>query len=154
MALQQEIKKRQPFESPEQEACLNLVRTGDLLQLDFTRLFREHGLSPPLYNVLRILRGAGGDGLPCLEIASRMIGSVPDITRLIDRLEKPGQVGADPLNGRPPRGAGANYACGLKLLAKLDKPVLELHQRQLGHLSRKELSQLNRLLLKARRAES
>ena len=49
MNLQQEIKKRQPFESPEQEACLNLVRTGDLLQLDFTRLFREHGLAPMRY---------------------------------------------------------------------------------------------------------
>jgi DNA-binding MarR family transcriptional regulator len=151
MSLQQEIKKRRAFESPEQETCLNLVRTGDLLQLDFTRLFREHGLSPPQYNVLRILRGAGGAGLPSLEIASRMIGSVPDITRLIDRLEKSALVerarSADDRRVVLVRTTPA----GLKLLGRLDKPVLDLHQQQLGHLSRTELSQLNRLLLKARR---
>jgi DNA-binding MarR family transcriptional regulator len=154
MSLQQEIKKRQPFDSPEQEACLNLVRTGDLLQLDFTRLFREHGLSPPLYNVLRILRGAGGDGLPSLEVAGRMIGSVPDITRLIDRLEQAGHV--ERIRSTEDRRVVMVRIApaGLKLLAKLDKPVLELHQRQLGHLSRKELSELNRLLLKARRTDS
>jgi DNA-binding MarR family transcriptional regulator len=154
MNLQQEIKKRQPFESPEQEACLNLVRTGDLLQLDFTRLFREHGLSPPLYNVLRILRGAGGAGLPCLEVAGRMIGSVPDITRLIDRLEKSGQVERTRSTDDRRVVLVRITPAGLKLLARLDKPVLDLHQRQLGHLSRKELAQLNQLLLKARRAES
>ncbi len=154
MNLQQEIKKRQPFESPEQEVCLNLVRTGDLLQLDFTRLFREHGLSPPLYNVLRILRGAGGEGLPCLEIGSRMIGSVPDITRLIDRLETSGQVERARSTDDRRVVLVRITPVGLKLLARLDKPVLDLHQRQLGHLTRKELSQLNRLLLKARRSEA
>src|SRR4051794_29894452 len=92
--LRREIKKRDPFESPEQEAMLNLVRTNDRFGLRFARLFREHGLTPSQYNVLRILRGEGKP-LPCLEIADRMIAAVPGITGLIDRLEALGLVGRD-----------------------------------------------------------
>ena len=152
VGLQQEIKKRQPFEVLEQEVALNLFRTSDLLQLDFTRLFREHGLSPQQYNVLRILRGVGAEGLPCLEIAARMIGTVPDITRLIDRLEKAGYIERTRSDEDRRVVQVQITAVGLKLLARLDKPVVELHQQQLGHLNRKELSQLNELLLKARQA--
>src|SRR4051794_6704716 len=87
MALKDEIKKRKPFDQPEEEAFLNLFRTTTLLQVDFERLFKGCGLSEPQYNVLRILRGAGPAGLPSTEIADRMITRVPDITRLVDRLE-------------------------------------------------------------------
>src|SRR5262245_29150921 len=85
--LQQQLKKKKPFDSPEQEAVLNLLRTGDWLDNRLNRLFREHGLTSSQYNVLRILRGEGGP-LPSLEIAERMIQVVPAITGLIDRLEK------------------------------------------------------------------
>ena len=85
--LQAEIKKRQPFDSLEQEAFLNLLRTSDQLNCEFTRLFAAHSLSGPQYNVLRILRGSCEEGLPCLEIAGQMITRMPDITRLVDRLE-------------------------------------------------------------------
>src|ERR1700685_3235300 len=85
--LQRELKKKRPFESPEQEALLNLVRTNDRFQFRFARLFREYGLTPSQYNVLRILRGEGKP-LPCLEIADRLIAAVPAITGLIDRLER------------------------------------------------------------------
>src|SRR3954464_2829510 len=90
--LQAEIKKKRPFESPAEEAYLNLIRTYGMLETDFNRLFKQHGISEPKYNVLRILRGAGGDGLPSLEIASRMITRVPDVTRIVDRLETQGLV--------------------------------------------------------------
>src|SRR5258708_28388466 len=89
--LQQELKKKRPFESPEQEAALNIVRTNDQLQIRFARLFREHGLTPSQYNILRILRGEGKP-LPILEIADRTITVVPGITGLIDRLEEAGFV--------------------------------------------------------------
>src|SRR5262249_46778704 len=89
--LQHELKKKRPFESPEQEAALNVVRTSDQLQIRFARLLREQGLTPSQYNVLRILRGEGNP-LPILEIASRTITVVPGITGLIDRLEKAGLV--------------------------------------------------------------
>src|SRR6476469_6214516 len=84
--LQNELKKKRPFESPEQEAALNVLRTNDQLQIRFARLFREFGLTPSQYNVLRILRGEG-QPLPCLEVADRMVAAVPGITGLIDRLE-------------------------------------------------------------------
>src|SRR5262245_15628615 len=85
--LRDEIKKRQPFASAEQEAVLNLFRTSDRLQIRFTRLFRDHGLTSSQYNILRILRGEGRP-LPVLEIAERTITVVPGITGLVDRLER------------------------------------------------------------------
>src|SRR5262245_24291838 len=91
-SLQHELRKKHPFDSAEQEASLNLVRTQDHVQHEFSRLFEAHGASGPQYNVLRILRGTGGDGLPCLEIAAQMVTRMPDITRLVDRLERAGLV--------------------------------------------------------------
>src|SRR5271166_5569364 len=85
--LQKELKKRRPFDSPEQEATLSIARTADRFGICFTRLFREFGLTPSQYNVLRILRGEGKP-LPCLEVAERLIATVPAITGLIDRLER------------------------------------------------------------------
>jgi hypothetical protein len=82
--LQKELGKRHPFDSPEQEACLNLWRTHDHIEGAFARLFGEHGLSGPQYNVLRILRGHGGEGVPTLVIAGEMVSRMPDVTRLVD----------------------------------------------------------------------
>src|SRR2546428_12986465 len=90
--LQHELKKKRPFESPEEEATLNIVRTSDQLQIRFGRLLREHGLtSPTQYNILRILRGEGKP-LPILEIASRTITVVPGITGLVDLIARAGPV--------------------------------------------------------------
>src|SRR5262245_2478637 len=89
--LQQDGRQREPFSFPEQEIFLNLFRTGDRLQHRFARLFREYGLTPSQFNVLRILRGEGKP-MPCLEIAERTITVVPGITGLIDRLESAGLV--------------------------------------------------------------
>jgi DNA-binding MarR family transcriptional regulator len=148
--LQDELKKRLPFDSPEQEAMLNLLRTNDTFELEFVRLFRQHGLSPPQYNILRILRGSGGEGLPCLEVAGRMVTCVPDITRLIDRLERAGLVARTRSNEDRRVVQVSILARGLDLLKALDEPVLALHKRLIGHLSRDELAELNRLLVKAR----
>jgi DNA-binding MarR family transcriptional regulator len=145
-----EIKKRRPFESPAEEAYLNLIRTYGVLEADFARLFKQQRISEPKYNVLRILRGAGGDGLPSLEIASRMITRVPDVTRIVDRLETQGLV------KREKTAADLRVVLvritkkGLDLLGKLDEPIRALHCRQLQHLSKAELAELSRLLVKAR----
>ncbi|MCA9040058.1 MAG: MarR family transcriptional regulator [Planctomycetaceae bacterium] len=147
--LQQEIKKRDPFESPEQEAFLNLLRTGDQFENRSGKLFREHGITPSQYNVLRILRGEGKP-LPSLEIADRLIQVVPAITGLIDRLEKQDLVKRE----RCVEDRRVVYvsitARGRELLKKLDQPVKKLHEQLLGHLTRKELKELSRLLEKAR----
>src|ERR1700726_3967347 len=84
--LQHELKKKRPFESPQEEALLSIMRTSDRLQIRSARLLREHGLTPSQYNILRILRGEGKP-LPI-----RRIAVVPGITGLIDRLEQAGFV--------------------------------------------------------------
>ena len=89
--LQHELKKKRPFESPEEEALLSVVRTSDQLQIRSARMLREHGLIAHAVQHPRILRGEGKP-LPILEIASRTIAVVPGITGLIDRLEQAGFV--------------------------------------------------------------
>ena len=147
--LQHELKKKRPFESPEQEAALGVLRTSDQLQIRFARLLREHGLTPSQYNVLRILRGEGRP-LPVLEIASRTITVVPGITGLIDRLEQAGLVN----RLRCEKDRRVIYVAltdrGATTLAALDEPLAGLHRKLLGHLSRDELKELIRLLEKAR----
>jgi len=147
--LQHELKKKRPFESPEQEAALSVVRTSDQLQIRFARLFREHGLTPSQYNILRILRGEGKP-LPILEIASRTITIVPGITGLIDRLEQAGFVN----RLRCEKDRRVIYVAltdhGMKTLAALDEPLDALHSKLLGHLSQAELKELIKLLEKVR----
>lgn len=148
-ALQRELKKKRPFEALDQEAMLNLVRTCDRLEICFTRLFRGYDLTSSQYNVLRILRGEGKP-LPILEVAGRTVAVVPAITGLIDRLEKAGLVARE----RSAEDRRVVYvaitARGLKLLADLDRPVLELHRQLMGHMSEAELRELVRLLEKVR----
>ena len=148
--LQHELKKKRPFESPEEEALLSVVRTSDQLQIRFARLLREYGLtSPTQYNILRILRGEGKP-LPILEIASRTITVVPGITGLIDRLEQAGFVN----RLRCVKDRRVIYVAltdqGMTTLAALDEPLVALHHKLLGHLSQGELKELIRLLEKVR----
>ncbi len=148
-SLGDEIKKRGPFDSAEQEVALNLARTSDRHFSEFARLFKTHGITGAQYNVLRILRGAA-EALPCQEIAGRMITQLPDITRLVDRLEEAGLVE----RSRTPEDRRLVLTKitegGLRLLSGLDEPVSQLHKAQLAHLTREELAELNRLLVKAR----
>ena len=148
MSLQQELKKRKPFDSPRQEALINLWRASDRSQNRFGRLFREHGLTASQYNVLRILRGEGKP-LPCLDIADRMIQVVPAITRQIDSLEESGMIRRQ----RCTEDRRVVYieitARGLAALRKLDEPVAELHEQMLTRLTVAEVRELNRLLEKA-----
>ena len=147
--LQHELKKKRPFESPEQEAALSILRTSDQLQIRFARLLREQGLTTSQYNVLRILRGEGKP-LPILEIASRTITIVPGITGLIDRLEQAGFVN----RVRCEKDRRVIYVAladhGTKSLAALDEPLAALHRKLLGHLSGAELKEIIRLLEKIR----
>jgi DNA-binding MarR family transcriptional regulator len=147
--LQQELKKKQPFDIPAQAAALGLVRTNDRLQIQFVRLFRQYGLTPSQYNVLRILRGEGAP-LPILEIADRTVTVVPGITGLIDRLEAAGLVSRE----RSAEDRRVVYVAltekAAKTLAKIDRPLVELHERLMGHMSRTEINELIRLLDKVR----
>ena len=135
---------------PEETLFVELTRTADRLSRAPAQLLREHHLSPAPYNVLRILRGAP-DGLLCGEIAARMVTREPDITRLLDRLEKRGLTHRCREEQDRRRVLVRITPDGLALLARLDLPIRQLHQRQLGHLSRKQLETLTDLLAEARR---
>jgi len=134
---------------PEEAAFLNLVRTCDLLSRGPARLLKSEDLSLTQYNVLRILRGSPR-GLPCGEIANRMITRDPDITRLLDRLEKRELISRS-RETKDRRVVVARITPqGLKLLSHLDEPVREMHRNQLGHLGSARVKQLQDLLLAAR----
>jgi DNA-binding MarR family transcriptional regulator len=148
--LQDEIKQRSPFDSLEQEALLNLLRTADVLMRRIIAVLKPYGLSHSQYNVLRILRGAGEDGLACREIGDRMITRDPDITRLLDRLEARGLV-TRTRDQQDRRIVMARVTAeGLRLLAQLDGPIEEVDRRPLKHLGESRLRALIALLEAAR----
>jgi DNA-binding MarR family transcriptional regulator len=130
---------------PEEVTYLELCRTADILSRGVSEVLKVEELSPNQYNVLRILRGAP-EGLPCGEIGTRMITRDPDITRLLDRLEKRGLIVRSREAQDRRRVMARIERAGLHLLARLDEPVREAHRRQLGHLGRDRLRNLNELL--------
>ncbi len=147
--LQNELKKKRPFDSPEQESILNILRTNDQFQNRFGRLFREFDLTASQYNVLRILRGEGKP-MPCQEIGERMIQVVPAMTGLLDRLEAQGHIRRQRCT-EDRRVVYIELTDSSKdLLRQMDAPVNELHHQLVGHLTPTELKQLSRLLEKAR----
>jgi DNA-binding MarR family transcriptional regulator len=151
--LQEEIHKKHPFEHPEDEAFLNLLRTHSVLFSATERFLRTNDLSMATYNVLRILRAAGAEGRSCSAIGDDMVARVPDVTRLVDRLERLGFV---------TRGRGQEdrrvvrvviTQAGTELLAKVDRPLIDLYKGLFKHMTRGELDQLSALLCKARHPE-
>ncbi len=148
--LGQEIGKKRPFDFPEEEAFLNVMRTASVLSGDASRFIKGYGLSEPQYNALRILRGHGARGVPSQTIGEQLVAQVPDITRLVDRLVEHGW--AQRSRTQEDRRVVMVRATkqGLDLLGKIDKPLRALHEEQLGHMSRAELAAMSKLLVKAR----
>ena len=148
--IQAQIRQSKPFPSLEEEAFLNVLRTANALSQGAAELLKQHDLTQTQYNVLRILRGAGEQGLTAGEIGERMITRDPDVTRLLDRLEK--------------RGLAERWRCtedrrvvwtritpaGRAAIAPLDAEVNELHLRRLGHLGPERLAAFIELLEAAR----
>jgi DNA-binding MarR family transcriptional regulator len=145
----QEGKQRRRAGCTEEAAFLELMRTTDMLSRGLVGVLKAEELSSTQYNVLRILRGSP-DGLPCGEIATRMITRDPDITRLLDRLEKRALISRC-RETKDRRMVMARITPeGLKVLARLDEPVQEGHRKQLRHLGRERLRALTELLQAAR----
>ena len=144
------LKQTKPFSSDGQEALMMLIAVTEQIQRPFQQLFADQDLTHQQYNVLRILRGAGKDGLQTLEIASRMVERTPGITRLIDRLVKKGLV--DRLRSPEDRRQVwcSISAEGRKLLRRVDGPIASLDEHALDPLSGTEVRQLIRLLDKVR----
>jgi DNA-binding MarR family transcriptional regulator len=149
-SIQTEIQQSKPFGTLEEEALVTLQRTADRLHWRLSEMLKTHGLSPTQYNALRILRGARDEGRACSEIAERMINRDPDITRLVDRLERRGLV-ARSREGRDRRVITTRITpAGLKLLESLDRPIEDLNRKLLGPLGEQRLRTLIQLLDAAR----
>lgn len=134
----------------EEQVFVTLLRTADALSRGGEELLKAHDLSPTQYNVLRILRGAGENGLACREVGERLISRDPDITRLFDRLESRGLI-ARAREATDRRVVKTRITKeGLDLLRQLDGPIQEFHRRQLGRMSQRQLRQLYHLLERAR----
>lgn len=148
--IQAEIKQSKPLGSLEEEAYLNVQRTANALAQRVSELLRSHDLTPAQYNVLRILRGAGHDGLNASDIAGRMISRDPDVTRLVDRLEKRGLVERWRCSEDRRVVWTRLSPAGRALIDPLDAPVNELHRDMLSHMAPQRLQLLVELLEEAR----
>ena len=136
--------------SRQQQAIVSVLRTTAYLRRFGSSLFDQHGITPQQYNVLRILRGAGQEGLPTLDIVDRMIEQTPGITRLLDRLEAKKLVRRErPSDNR------RQVLCyvtkdGRDLLSELETPMKNLANEALHMLNDSELDELIRLLERMR----
>ena len=139
-------KKRKSITSLQEEAQLNIVRTGNLLSDSFERLLKPHGITGTQYNVLRILRAAGPEGLSRNEVRDRLLSRMPDATRLLDRMEKAGLVSRSREDGDRRTVTTRIMEQGRRLVDKLDAVVEEEHHRQLGNLTEKQTRKLIKLL--------
>ncbi len=147
--LQKELKKRDPFASLEEEVVLNISRTADQLSIRAERMFRDYGLTPAQFSILRVLRSEG-KALPILEIGNRTVRVVPGITGLIDRLEEAGLV----CRQRCTRDRRVIYVAitenALELLARIDDPLADFCKRMMGGISGQEQAELVRILERIR----
>lgn len=134
----------------EQEAFANLQRTAALLMQGVEARLGRQGVTPTQYNILRILRGAGPNGIRCGEIAKRLVTQVPDVTRLLDRLYDRKLL--DRLRVEDDRRVVVVRItpAGLRLLEALDAPVLELQQKYFGRLTRPQIAAFNAMCVELR----
>ncbi|HUP41440.1 MAG TPA: MarR family transcriptional regulator [Vicinamibacterales bacterium] len=150
--LRDELKMGKPFKSLEEEAILSIARTAAVIEHGGAEAFKPYGLTTTQYNVLRILRGAGQEGLCRNEVGERLVTKVPDVTRLLDRMEAAGLIVRE--RGERDRRFVATRITdkALKLLEKIDRELPAMHARQLGHVSQKRLRELISILEEIRSA--
>jgi len=151
--LRDEIQQTKPFDSLEQEAMLSIQRTDAVLGYSIVEALKPFGITPTQYNVLRILRGAGNGGLCREDVRRRLVSQVPDVTRLLDRMEQAGLVGRERSSTDRRLVTTRITHAGLEILKELEVPIAKTHKQQLGHLARSELRTLIDLLAKAREKE-
>ena len=142
--------QRLAFDSKAQEVFLHLWRTYDCLKVVEDQAFAQFGISPQQYNALRLLEGAGAQGMQTLELGRKMISRCPDTTRLLDRLEKLGYLSRHRLETNRRVVEVRLSRRGKELLKRMRKAIEEMHQQQLGHLTDQQTQQLIRLLKLAR----
>lgn len=133
------LHRSRPFRSASQKAVVGLLRTSDLLRRHLTDTVAGEGITLQQYNVLRILRGAGEEGLPTLTVAERMIERTPGVTRLLDRLEEAGWVERTRCTEDRRRVLASITRVGLELLARLDEPLARAEEDAFQALDENEM---------------
>jgi DNA-binding MarR family transcriptional regulator len=144
-ALKAKIKQQADFESPAVEAFLNLIVATDAVRAPFESVCAKHEISQSQYNVLRILRGAGKAGHPRCEIAGRMTERAPDITRLVDRLEKQGLVERDRSDEDRRLSVARISRTGLELLDRMEPELTDVKRKISEKMSNAEWIALSSL---------
>jgi len=148
--LRDELKMGKPFKSVEEEALLSIARTAAVLEHAGAEALKPFKLTITQYNVLRILRGAGDAGLCRNEVGQRLVTRVPDVTRLLDRMDAAGLI-VRQRGGEDRRFVATRITeKGLKLLDKIDRELPAMHGRLLGHVAQKRLRELVALLEEVR----
>ena len=146
MTLRDEIKQTKPFSSLEQETQLNIVRTGAMMMDEIEQFLKPYGVTATQYNVLRILRGSEPDGLCRNELRDRMLTRMPDVTRLLDRMEEAGLVARTREDEDRRMVRSRITTTGLELLAAVDGATLEEHKRRFRNLDEDQMRTLIDLL--------
>ncbi len=144
--IQSEIRQSKGFNSPGEEAVLNILRTSDVMTQVLADLLKTSGLSATQYNVLRILRGAAGKGLCCREIGERLVTRDPDVTRLIDRLEKRDLLLRTRSTDDRRVVTIQLTPAGLALVNELDEPIEKWNRKLMRNISRADTKVLIGLL--------
>jgi len=134
------------MQSLHQEVSVSLLRGAAFWEAAFDRLFESYGITITQYNVLRILRGAGAEGLCRNEIRERLINRMPDATRLLDRMEDAGLISRTRSATDRRMVVTTLTPTGRQLVDELDEPVAQEHERRLGHMSEEQLRELSTLL--------
>src|SRR5688500_7763495 len=148
--LRDDIKQTRPFKSLHEETDLNIVRTAYVLIDAFESAIKSYGITSTQYNVLRILRGAGDDGLSRNEVRDRLLNRMPDATRLLDRMEKSGLISRSREAEDRRLVTTRLTKKGKQLVDQLDPLVARQHKSRLRHMSEKQLTTLNTLLTQVR----
>lgn len=152
--LHTELKSNRPFDLLEEETHLSILRTAALLEHSFAQILKPFGLTSTQYNVLRILRGAGPAGLCRNELGERLLRPVPDVTRLLDRMEEMRLLGRQRSDDDRRLVRTHITAKGMEVLAALDEPVRAAHRERLSHIGPERLRQLVRTLAAVRHPEA
>jgi MarR family transcriptional regulator, organic hydroperoxide resistance regulator len=146
----EELQQTRPFGSKAQETTVALLRTADVVRRGIARVVERERITLQQYNVLRILRGAGGQPMSALDVAARLIEETPGVSRLLDRLVAKKLIQRRRCSQDRRRLECSITPQGLELLALLDEPVLRADSDALRGLTAREIATLNALLTRIR----
>ena len=144
--LETELRQTRPFATRVEEGVVGLFRTAEVVRRALGAVLAEKQITLQQYNVLRILRGAGGDGIPTLDIGERMVEQAPGVTRLLDRLEAKGLVRRERCRSDRRQVLCWIEPAGARLLADLEAPMERAARRRLSRLNDRELESLITLM--------